>query len=111
MGDRAVVGRDLDPGDLDVVVPGVADRGMEDPGLGLEDGGDQGADGAGLAPAAARGDPDPGGDVGLDGETGELHEEKPTQGTDNPRAAPRRCPREGSCTRADWTSVGGPGVG
>ena len=88
----------------------VAGGGMEDAGIRVESRRHEGAD-PGRERADGLGNPRACGDVVLDGAAGELHGRNLPRETDNPRAAPRRRPRESSCTRADWTNVGGPGVG
>src|SRR3712207_1593765 len=105
----AVVGRDLIPADVDVVVPGIAHGGVQHAGVGLEERGHEGRDGA-VVPEG-RGDPGAGGDVGLDGAAGERHATLPGERTTPGLLRGAQPSEEGSSTRAGWTNAGGPGVG
>jgi hypothetical protein len=111
MGGGAVVRGDLGPADLHVVVPDVADGRVEDPRVGLEHRRDERAHGAGLTAASAGGDPHTPGDVGLDRKSPELHGWSLPRKRTTPGLFRGAVLRRGSCTRADWTNVGGPGVG
>ena len=79
MRDGAVGRGDLGPAHVDVVVPPVADRGVEDADVPVEDRRDERSDDVLLEREQRAGDPVAGGDVVLEGAPGELHGEEPIQ--------------------------------